>query len=152
MKGGRMWEWVWWRRLEREYREKRQREDDQKREERRERARRRTPHEAELEARKYDSWTTEQLLAEAERLWGVDFHLEEYGMARPKEIGLKVVVEIGGERCAAKEFPVGVLRLGSAERSLAQDDTTRTAGRGRPGYKRDVLAELLVIVLTGKRK
>jgi hypothetical protein len=117
--------WEWWRAVEREYREKRGREDGQRQEERRERARRRTPQEAQMEASRYAPWTTEELLAEAERRWGTEVDWEELGMARPRPRGVQVVVEIGGK---------------SSQRKGHEDE-------------HDELAEgALLLVLTGKWK
>ena len=96
VKNGRMWEW--WRAVEREYREKRRHEDEQREQERRERGRRRTPYEAQMEARKYASWTTAELLAEVERQWGIEVEWEEFGIDKPRPRGMEVVVEIGRSR------------------------------------------------------
>ncbi len=101
MKGGRMWEW--WRKVEQEYREKRQKEDEQRREERRGElshpvaARQGWGIQSESA-----SWTTQELLAEAERRWGVEFPWEEAGMKRPSERRPEVVVEIGRPRQIAE--------------------------------------------------
>ncbi len=63
-----------WERWEREYRERRQRDDERRQEGRRqELVEARKWRGAEERAKKYEGWTTEELLREAGRRWGVEF-------------------------------------------------------------------------------